>query len=87
MNEMSFMEGVIMYLNIQETADYLEVPISEIQRLIRERQIRTICVDDDILLNRDQFNFFIEQREKYKHELEAYMNTPLPEDPDIKGED
>ncbi|HEX5351288.1 MAG TPA: hypothetical protein VFW58_06655 [Trichococcus sp.] len=76
-----------MYLNIQETADYLEVPISEIQRLIRERQIRTICVDDDILLNRDQFNFFIEQREKYKHELEAYMNTQLPEDPNIKDED
>ena len=73
MNEMSFMEGVIMYLNIQETADYLEVPISEIQRLIRERQIRTICVDDDILLNRNQFNLFIEQREKYKHELEAYL--------------
>jgi excisionase family DNA binding protein len=87
MNEMSFREGVSMYLNIQETADYLEVPVSEIQRLIRERQIRTISVDDDILLNRDQFNFFIEQREKYKYELEAYLNTPLPEDPDIKDED
>ena len=49
-----------MYLNIQETADYLEVPVSEIHRLIRERQIRTISVDDEILLNRDQFNFFIE---------------------------
>ena len=65
------MKGVIMYLNIQETADYLEVPISEIHRLIRERQVRIIEVDDEILLNRDQFNFFIEQREKYKHELEA----------------
>lgn len=87
MNEMSFRKGVSMYLNIQETADYLGVPISEIQRLIRERQIRTINVDDDILLNRDQFNFFIEQREKYKQELEVYLNTPLPEDPDIKDED
>ena len=84
---MSFMKGVIMYLNIQETADYLEVPVSEIHRLIRERQIRTTRVDDDILQNRDQSNFYIEQREKYKHELEAYMNTPLPEDPDIKDED
>jgi hypothetical protein len=55
--------------------------------LIRERQVRIIEVDDEILLNRDQFNFFIEQREKYKHELEAYLNTPLPEDPDIKDED
>ena len=81
------MKGVIMYLNIQETADYLEVPISEIHRLIRERQVRIIEVDDEILLNRDQFNFFIEQREKYKHKLEAYLNTPLPEDPDIKDED
>ena len=61
---MSFMKGVIMYLNIQETADYLEVPVSEIHRLIRERQVRIIEVDDEILLNRDQFNFFIEQREK-----------------------
>ena len=56
------MKGVIMYLNIQETADYLEVPISEIHRLIRERQVRIIEVDDEILLNSDQFNFFIEQR-------------------------
>ncbi|MPM14134.1 hypothetical protein SDC9_60494 [bioreactor metagenome] len=87
MNEMSFVEGVIMYLNIQETADYLEVPVSEIHRLIRERQIRTISVDEEILLNRNQFNLFIEQREKYKQELEAYLNTPLPEDPDIKDED
>ena len=84
---MSFRKGVSMYLNIQETADYLGVPISEIQRLIRERQIRTINVDDDILLNRNQFNLFIEQREKYKQELETYLNTPLPEDPDIKDED
>ncbi len=77
-----------MYLNIQETAEYLHLSVSEIHRLIRERQVRTIRgMDDEMLLNKNQFDFFIEQREKYNREVEAYLNTPIPKDPDIKDED
>lgn len=76
-----------MYLSIIETAEYLDLPVSEIQRLIRERQVRVIRVDDEVLLNKEQFNLFLKEREKRKVELEEYLNTPLPEDPDIKDED
>lgn len=80
--------SAIMYLNIQETAEYLHLPVSEIHRLIRERQVRTIKdMDDEILLNKNQFDFFIEQREKYNREWEAYLDAPIPKDPDIKDED
>ena len=76
-----------MYLTITETAEYLELPVNEIHRLIREKQIRFIRSDDEILLNKEQFNLYLKEREKRKAEIEEYLNTPLPEDPDIKDED
>ncbi|MBM6613364.1 hypothetical protein JTF06_00485 [Desemzia sp. RIT804] len=76
-----------MYLSIIETAEYLDLPVSEIQRLIRERQVRVIRVDNEVFLNNEQFSLFLKEREKRKVEIEEYLNTPLPEDPDIKDED
>lgn len=76
-----------MYLTIEQTADYLNLDVSEINRLMRERQIRYIRVDEDILIYREQFNLFLKQREHYLKELQDYLNTPLPEDIDVKDED
>lgn len=76
-----------MYLTIRETAEYLDLPVNEIHRLIREKQVRVIRSNDEILLNQEQFNFYLKAREKRKAEIEEYLNTPLPEDPDIKDED
>ncbi|APZ49984.1 hypothetical protein BW721_10315 [Jeotgalibaca sp. PTS2502] len=76
-----------MYLTIQETADYLDLPISEIHRLIREKQIRVLRLEDEIMIYREQFNLFLTEREKEKATLEDYLNTPVPEDIDIKDED
>lgn len=76
-----------MYLNIQDTAEYLNVPVSEVERFIREGQVRTVVVDDEVLLNQDQFKLFLEEMERYKKELQAYLDEPIPEDPDIKDED
>lgn len=76
-----------MYLTIQETADYLDLPISEIHRLIREKQIRVLRLEDEIMIYREQFNLFLTEREKEKVALEDYLNTPVPEDIDIKDED
>lgn len=42
-----------MYLTIEKTAEYLNVPVSEVYRLIREKQVRTIQVDDELLLNKE----------------------------------
>lgn len=76
-----------MYLNITETAEYVDLPISEIERFIREGQIRTVRYEEEILMNRDQFKLFLKEREKYEQELSEYMQEPIPEDIDIKDED
>ena len=79
--------GYSMYLTIEKTAEYLNVSVSEVYRLIREKQVRTIQVDDELLLNKEQFNLFMKEMEKQKEALEEYLNTPIPEDIDIKDED
>lgn len=76
-----------MYLTIAETADYLNVSTADIHRLIREKQIRTVSDGENILIYKEQFNLFIKELEKYKKELQDYLNEPIPEDIDIKDED
>ena len=53
-----------MYQTIEGIAEYLEVDIAYVLYLIREKQISTITVDDEVLINRSQFDFFIKQRQK-----------------------
>lgn len=76
-----------MYLTIEETADYLEISITDITRLIREKQIRTLSDGETILIYKEQFNLYLQEIEKYKKELQDYLNEPIPEDIDIKDED
>ncbi|WP_192988444.1 helix-turn-helix domain-containing protein [Carnobacterium mobile] len=76
-----------MYLTLEETAEYLDLTISEVYRLVREKQIRTISDGEDLLVNKDQFNLYLKSLEKYKAELLDYLNEPLPEDSNIKDED
>lgn len=76
-----------MYLTVEKTAEYLEIEMSEITRLIREKQIKYITVDNEILINKNQFTLFLKTKEKMLKELEEYLNTSLPEDIDIKDED
>lgn len=86
-NEFTFIRSGNMYLSILETAEYLQLPVNEIHRLIREKQVRVVRIDNETLLNKEQFDLFLKAREKKKAEIEEYLNTPLPEDPDIKDED
>ena len=76
-----------MYLTIEETAEYLNLPISDIEHLIREKQIRTLSDGETLLIYKEQFNLFIKEMEKAKKELEDYLAEPIPEDIDIKDED
>lgn len=76
-----------MYLTVAETADYLNVSTADIHRLIREKQIRTVSDGENILIYKEQFNLFIKELEKYKKELQDYLNESIPEDIDIKDED
>lgn len=76
-----------MYLTIEETADYLDLSITDITRLIREKQIRTLSDGETILIYKAQFDLYLREIEKYKKELQDYLDEPIPEDIDIKDED
>lgn len=76
-----------MYLTIEETAEYLELSTIDIMRLIREKQIRILSDGENTLIYKEQFNLYLREIEKYKKELQDYLNEPIPEDIDIKDED
>ncbi|WP_273853900.1 excisionase family DNA-binding protein [Guptibacillus spartinae] len=76
-----------MYLTVKETAEYLSLPESYIETLIREKRVRTIFDGEQYLLYKEQFNTHFEQLEKLKQRLEEEANEPIPEDADVKDED
>ena len=77
----------MMYLTIEETAEYLDLPEQYIKNLIIQKRIRAVYDGEQYLINKEQFNRHLEQVEKYKKMLEEEMNEPLPEDWDVKDED
>ncbi|MBS4179339.1 excisionase family DNA-binding protein [Lederbergia citrea] len=76
-----------MYLSIEETAEYLQFPVSYIESLIQQGKIRAVHDGERYMINKEQFTTHLEQMEKYKRQLEEYLAEPLPEDLDIKDED
>jgi len=77
----------IMYLTVQETAEYLSLSEEQIKKLILEKKIRALFDGNQYLINKEQFNTHLEQMEKYKKVVEEYMKEPIPEDIDVKDED
>ncbi|TGB03841.1 excisionase family DNA-binding protein [Halobacillus salinus] len=76
-----------MYLTVRETAEYLELPEEYIEQLIRQNRIRVLHDGEQYLVNKDQFQRYFEQMEKYRAMIQEYLNEPIPEDPDVKDED
>ncbi|WP_142383452.1 excisionase family DNA-binding protein [Bacillus sp. V3-13] len=76
-----------MYLSIKETADFLSVPETYVEKMIQYKQIRAIHDGEQFLINKEQFNTHLKQMEKYKKLIEEVLNEPIPEDLDIKDED
>lgn len=81
------MEGCQLYLTLEETAEYLDIQLSEVYRLIFEQQIRTVSDGEELLVNKEQFNLYLKSLETYKAEIQDYLNELPPEDIDIKDED
>jgi len=76
-----------VYLTVEETAEYLSLPVSYIEALIQQRRIRAVHDGDQYLINKEQFNRHLEQLEKYKKQLEEGNEETLLEDWDVKDED
>ncbi|WP_460271956.1 helix-turn-helix domain-containing protein [Bacillus sp. NEAU-Y102] len=76
-----------LYITVEETAEYLNLPKSYIEELIQQKKIRTLFDGEQYLVNKEQFNTHLEQMEKYKQLVEEILNEPIPEDMDVKDED
>ena len=76
-----------MYKTIEETAEYLELSIDTVLRLVRQKQIRFVVVGEEILINSNQFELFLKERKKQLEEYQRYLDEPIPEDIDVKDED
>ncbi|EIT84777.1 excisionase family DNA binding domain protein [Fictibacillus macauensis ZFHKF-1] len=76
-----------MYLTLNETAEYLELPPAFILKLIETNKIRAFYDGQEYMINKDQFATHLEQMEKYKRLVEEYLDEPIPEDWDAKDED
>ena len=76
-----------MYLTIKETADYLSLPETDVNRLVLQKKIRAVHDGEQFLIYKEQFKTHLEQLEKYKLMAAEWNNEPIPEDLDIKDED
>ncbi|WP_174497325.1 excisionase family DNA-binding protein [Salirhabdus euzebyi] len=76
-----------MYLTIQETAEYLSLPPDYIENLIVQKRIRAVHDGDQYLVYKEQFNTHLDQMEKWRKQMQEFLNEPIPEDIDIKDED
>ncbi|KHD84317.1 excisionase family DNA-binding protein [Heyndrickxia ginsengihumi] len=76
-----------MYLTVKETAEYLSLPKSIVEKLIQEKRIRAVYDGEQFLINKDQFRTYFSQLEKYRALVEEWLNEPIPEDLDVKDED
>ncbi|WP_035508809.1 excisionase family DNA-binding protein [Halobacillus karajensis] len=76
-----------MYLTIEETSEYLELPEDYLRHLILNNKIKAIYDGKQYLINKNQFQNHLEQMESYREVIQEYLREPLPEDPDVKDED
>lgn len=76
-----------MYMTVDETADYLSMPIDQVKRYIAEKKIRAIFDGEDYYVNSAQFQTHLQQVEDLKRQIDEWRNTPIPDDIDVKDED
>ena len=76
-----------MYMTVEETANYLSMPIDQVKRYISEKKIRAIFDGEEYYVNRAQFETHLLQIEDLKRQIDEWRNTPIPDDIDVKDED
>ncbi|WP_438314449.1 excisionase family DNA-binding protein [Sporosarcina sp. FA9] len=76
-----------MYCSIPEIAEYLRMPVSQVQKYVLEGRIHSVYDGEQFLINKDQFTLYFKQLELIKEQIDEYRSEPLPPDRDIKDED
>ena len=76
-----------MYITIPEAAEYLGMPVAQVQKYVIEGRIRSVHDGEQFLINDAQFALYFEQLEVVKQQISVWHNEPLPIDRDVKDED
>ena len=76
-----------MYLTVKEAAEYLSMTEDQLKNSFSKREYEPFLTVMQYLINKEQFNTYFKQMEKYKEMVEEYLSEPIPEDRDIKDED
>ena len=76
-----------MYMSVEETAEYLGMPVEQVRKYVWEGRIRSVHDGEQFLINQNQFADYFTQLETVKKQIDEYLNEPLPPDRDIKDED
>ncbi|MCM3358239.1 MULTISPECIES: excisionase family DNA-binding protein [unclassified Psychrobacillus] len=76
-----------MYMTVEETADFLSMPLEQVKRYIADKKIRAVFDGEQYVVNSAQFETHLEQVEELKRQIDEWRNTPIPEDIDVKDED
>lgn len=76
-----------MYMTIEETAEYLSMPVEQVRKYVWEGRIRSVYDGEQFFINQNQFSNYFNQLETLKRQIDDYLNEPLPPDRDIKDED
>lgn len=76
-----------MYMTIQETAEFLGMPIQQVQKYVWEGRIRAVHDGEQFFINQSQFDNYFNELEMLKLQIVDYLNDPIPPDRDIKDED
>ncbi|WP_232697716.1 DNA-binding protein [Brevibacillus daliensis] len=76
-----------MYLNVAETAAYLELPEWYIREKIADGQIRAVHNGEEYFMNRDQFTHTLDELKRLREFEDIEKFEPVPESYDYKDED
>lgn len=76
-----------MYITVQEAAEYLGMPVSQVSKYILEGRIRAVDDGEQFMINKEQFKSYHDQLEMAKQEIEEWRKNFILPDRDVKDED
>lgn len=76
-----------MYITIKKLAEQLKLSEKEIIALIKRGKLNTVSDGEQLLVNKENFDNYLELLRKKIEELNEKNNEPIPEDYDVKDED
>ncbi|MGB4985334.1 MAG: hypothetical protein WBO70_06135 [Erysipelotrichaceae bacterium] len=76
-----------MFLNLKDCSIYLEMSEDQLKKLVFENRIKYHIVDGEILINGDQFDTHIKQKEVLKEYAKHILSLEIEESVDYKDED